>query len=1618
MSKRILALILCMVLVITSCTKKENGEVNQPVDVEKEYDEDKFELTALKSDKQGIDNSSGFQLISKDKMRKSHVERNLHIVPEEEFKIEEISDTVFNILPLNSLDNDKIYQVMLNDELYEYSWAFQTKKEFKIESTLPGDGNNYVPVHSGIEMYFSLGSLKEMDEYFEIVPKVEGSFIQNDSSVIFVPQSLEYNTRYTVTIKKGFGLADGSQELKEDHAFSFITKTDDLAKIYFETPLINIAESNVKAIGANINNQYNDSEFAINIYQYKEADKFAEDIKKYADTGKFPDDIQNDGRMSNIRTINQKPFVDTKYSYNSKALFELPKELEKGCYLLEFSTEGADSKVFMQINDMMMYNTIFGEQILVYALDSVTSKGIKNANVFLNGEKLGSTDENGALTANKRAEDYKTVFMKLEADGYNDFVYADSELFKYHYYRDMNYAAEYFRYLDTDRPVYLPTDTVNVWGFARRRHDGAVNKVRIDLVETYTGMTINSKEVELTDIGTYETQFELKNATSGGLRINVYDNDFEVFSKYVEVRKYSKPLYTFSGDPSKKIMYSGDDLKYKINAGFFDGNPVPDLKVKVNAYAYGGYGFIDYGNTEQEAVLNEKGEKNVDISTVVNSVSWRPVTVYINSFNNEAEDMSVNLYDSVTVFPKDKMIEMVRNADNPTTVDIRFHELVIRDYNSNYFDYDDLRGNPLDADFNVVITEIYYEKEKIGESYDFINKVNRVVYDYKRVENIVYNESVSIAGGMGNVQIPDYDKDRSYKITASYYEANGGTIQEEVTVDGRFRPYNRMSYSLENNDNKEDYRLNENISMELVYDNNTISNSDNDSLILMFARNGLVDYMSFDSTNIQFPFKEEYISAVSIQGIYVVNGYMYPVSSHASYDVTERQMYFDVATDKEDYSPGEEVTLNIRAFDENNNPCVADINVSVVDEAYFAVFEKDVNTLFDLYFGRYRFATWNPGVIKSYLSNVDPYTDGPGMPEMGGGGGNDNVFRDDFDDTAAFETVTTGKDGKATIKFKLPDNLTSWRITYQGISDKLYAGSGQKNITAGLPFFVDLIMGDEYLKDDNISISLRTFGTAAVAGEEVDYSISVVNKETGKKADLKQKGVIGDYTNILLGKQDEGSYEIYVTAASKNNKDAIKEEFSVVESYVYFNNTSYYKLTEQTVLDEVYSNAVITLFNESSSDFYNSLDSIYSGGGNRIDQTVSSMLAAKYVNDNFDADLDFSQDELLAKLSEYEAAESYRYMGYKLLPYAEVDMEITVKLANLIDDEYLNAKFKRYFDEVLIENTDYSIDISAALWGLSNYREPVLLKIYDLLDNNQELGTRDKIYLALALTELGDKKTANKCYREFISTATQSGDYLYYDNKQNDTDNYEITALLSVLGSKLKNYDTGDRLFRYVYKNPSKMTLSNFEQLIYIMSRDIMKLDEIKDLFGEVTVTADGTKKAYELKLFDRESLAISKDKIKDVKFSGINGSIACKVDALGSKNDLDKNKSDEMSLGISYKLANTTSEQNKYKQSELVAVSITPGFAPVVEHGVYEITYVIPSGFRYVRTGTEEFWASEDGQKLTFYYSYDRRYPVKTVVFHMQSAQKGEYTVDYVVIKENMEAKLNYVDKRVLTIE
>ncbi|QSX05749.1 hypothetical protein JYG23_13955 [Sedimentibacter sp. zth1] len=1641
MLKRIIALLLCVAFLLTACSNKTDTTINntdstddlpqgEVVLATKDNKTllDNFKLTATKASAEGIESTSGFTLTSKSEIQKDTIKSNLKIIPQTDFNIEEVSSTVYNIVPTANLKNNSVYQIKFNEDEEIYSWAFQTKKNLQITETIPCDGSNYVPAQTGIEMYFTLNEIENIEEYFEIEPHVEGRFEQKNGMVVFAPsEKLVNSCKYTVTIKKDLSAKNSDETLKDDYTFSFQIEDEEAYSICIE-PFRNIYEGNVKFIEGYLDREYENEECIVNIYKYDSYDSFEKCVINYINLNKLEDDCTEDENLTLTSSVAQKPYMVETY-YRKKAVYELPKDLAKGYYLTEIVyKDNIKRYVFLQINDLLIYNANTQSETFVFVADGKTNKGIGDVSVCKNNEFIGKTKDEGVLI--KKIEDKKivdekindTFYMTFKKEGYNNFIFAknciDNTYYDYRYRQRTNNSTDYFIYLDTDRPVYLPTDTINVWGFLRYRDDRLTKNVRIDLVENETKIILDSKKAEISEIGSYETYFDINNITSYGCCIKVYDNDILVDSRGVSIAKYTKPLFKLSGKLDKEYLYSGDDLSYKLNANFYDDAPYPNLKVDYRTCLLKNGSNIQYTEKSNVLALDENGEYTTKVNTDVKANTWRPQTIYVYCFNNEAEDKQVKCYNTSKVFPKKVMLEVEQNnKKEPKKFDILLHKLDLANYNADENDYTSLRSDPMSGKVKLNIVERYCETKKIGEEYDYINKVNVIKYKSYEIENTVIDEYVDISNGLYNFEIPNFNSEREYKITA-YYEDGIGGIYEEFWI-GRYFNYanDDKIYQIEHKKScdssyKFSYRVNEEVNLQLTYNGIPVENSNNDNLVLLMLRENIVDYNIGEDTSVELNFEEKYIPNVQLEGIYIKDGFMYPIrySSGVDYDETERKISFDVSTDKDNYKPGDEVTLNIKAYDENYKPCKADVNISIVDEAYFAVFGKSTDTLGELYATYY-----GTSILNSYMSNI--YSIPEEMcPEMGGGGGYDDVLRDDFRDTNVFDTITTNDDGSLTYKFKLADNLTSWRITHQAISDKMYAGSGTKNITVSLPFYVNLIMGDEYLKEDKICATLRTFGTEATEGEKVQYTVKIKNKATLEEKEYKVTGIIGEYTNIYLDKLDLGEYEIYAYGSYSDFKDGVKKDFRVADSLIYFNNTDYYKLTDDTVLDEVCSNAVITLFNESKSDFYNSLKNIsYGYGGRRIDQTVTSMIANKYMNEYFDANQSYNEKDLLDELAKYESKNG----GYKLLPYSKENTELTAKLINLYSNNYMDAKVKRYFYNIIDSAENYNTDVAAALWGLSNYKEPVLLTVYNLLEN-EELEVRDKLYLSLALTEFGDYGTAYKYYKEILDkNVITKANYLYLDNSINDVDSYELTSLMSVLGLELGDINNSDNLFKYIYNVPSEYTLSNLEQLMYITNRDIMSLEEIKNLFGEITVTVDGKSKDYKLKFFNTESFSIQKEKIKDIRFTNIKGEIACNVDALGNKDDLDKNKTIRFSLDVSYGLEKGGLGQTEFKQSDLLKVIITPTIKPSVESLYYEITYIIPAGFRFMETDNKnESYVKQNGQKITGMCSYNNKDGVKPMIIYMQAVQPGEYAIDYVVMKDLFSSDLNYIEKSKLIIK
>ncbi len=160
-----------------------------------------FEVVAEKSTDSGIETGTNFIITSEKNYSARTLKKVVALNPSTDFSLDKVDSKTYVLTPSDKLKDDSIYNIYVSKdgEKIDKSWAFQTKADFKVVSTLPANNTTFVKRNSGIEMYFSK-PVTSIDGFFEISPKVNGNFEYKDKCVIFKPESLSLDTSYEVTI--------------------------------------------------------------------------------------------------------------------------------------------------------------------------------------------------------------------------------------------------------------------------------------------------------------------------------------------------------------------------------------------------------------------------------------------------------------------------------------------------------------------------------------------------------------------------------------------------------------------------------------------------------------------------------------------------------------------------------------------------------------------------------------------------------------------------------------------------------------------------------------------------------------------------------------------------------------------------------------------------------------------------------------------------------------------------------------------------------------------------------------------------------------------------------------------------------------------------------------------------------------------------------------------------------------------------------------------------------------------------------------------------------------------------------------------------------------------------
>ncbi|MEI7621409.1 MAG: Ig-like domain-containing protein [Candidatus Moraniibacteriota bacterium] len=1599
-----------------------------------------FALAPNKTDVAGIEPDASFVLKASKDLSEATIKKTVSFKPAVDFSVTKIKKLAlgaspalaadqanaqdlpyqYEIKPTGELEKGKVYQVAIANEQIadrDYQWAFQIKAPFGVTETFPAKKATSVPSNSGIEIQFNRNLPENAGEYFEISPKVEGSFEVKMDRLYFKPQKLDNLKIYTVTIKQGLVSKDDGEILKEDYVFSFEAlegdgnfsdsdkiSFEDRTNMYTEKKIVEVTPQMQPLIKFDVYQDYYYSEdkkqekyeawlekitknkkVSLEVYKLDSSDEFR---SSYTNSQNWNLTWSKHGGKKPVETFQpeeNKKILSISAEENEGGILQLPENLAEGYYFFKIKKEIGKKMIddygWIVVSRIAQYSSLQGNTGLIWAYDFENRKPLEQAEIsFLeqkgNLQNLAKSNEKGlakfdlpeTLKNNPDEDniDYGPQFFKLAGNGFEKIMVANIEK------SVIKRADRYWEVLTIDKTKYHPTDKINFWGVLknRRGEDLTKKKLKIGIFENSTiGFSLKnaiiSQEVEISKFDTVTGSIQFTGLPIGYYGVTIFSaENEEIYSQAnFEVANYQKPSYQIEVQAEQDAVYAGQEVAVKVKANFFDGTPVSNLELAYTIIDQSAYNSsLSSDETERGEEIKEKkeilkldenGTARVVHRTIVNKktkltqdycrFTFEPVlgeefvdsfsasvdvfnsTVGIKAENQEAEKNKFEIVLSAFALdPQRKLTEEERSTKKANY-----------DYGYNFDDY--IHGLRVDQKINAKLIRQWQEKTQTGQEYDYISKKQQATYEYEDREEVVEEfEGITDQNGQWKFskEIKPQNPLDSYKLVFNGIDGQGNSFQMEDNVFYGNYPY----YSVVLNINKKVFKSGERVHLEVI------ENSPEDAPIVpqtLFYRyqNDIDGVVVENGKTFEEEFSESFAPNVSYIGVVLTKyGFQETESVFAGFDEKTKELKLEITLEKENYRPGEEVRAKLALKDVNGQPVSTQVNVSVIDQA---LLEQDdeinrVNILRDLYSHDSGFPVT---AYTEYLKKLN--SDGG----RGGGGDPRRVFMD----IPYYQNLETDAEGKAQIVFKLPDNLTGWVINARAFDTKqMMAGQAQKVISAGLPFFVDTVLNENYLTGDNPQIKVRFFGQEYQAGNSVDYAVKIKDLNFEQKAST---------TNLVayvsLGALPVGEHEIEISAKQGDKEDKLIRKISVKDSYFSKSESVAYDLSENLKNIQTGENnfTELVFVDKGKGKFFGFLNGVVETGGSRLDQVTANFMAEKLLAENyyqqkFKKDLDLSDF-----YGEFHGDNSEK-TGLSLFgSYGEPNLENSAKVADAVPDATDKDNLKSYFSRTLIESRTDIHRIAKALYGLACLGEPVLSKINAVKVYEKDLAIDDKIYLALALAKQGDLEGARTYYDTEIKSAIKiEGEQAWLEAGDIPVENEKLTATLGILTARLNDQTLTEKIWNYLESHRPQRDLNILEKVLMV-EEQLKKIPTQKASFELKT-----NKRNEKITLINGQSasLRLSKDEINSLEFSKVEGSIQVLSIFENSQTQFLQNDKN-------FEIARTFSVENKkgqnFSEGDLVKVS----FAVKLKEGArgenYQLRDSLPSGLRPVAYQSEDWY-------------------------------------------------------------
>lgn len=1531
------------------------------------------ELVPSATDASGITTSGSFTLRSLTSMPAVELAAGLVVEPPVDLVVEPgPTALVATVRPASPLVENARYRIHLlaPDGALVGDWTFRTGGPLHAVRTLPDNETTQVPLDTGIEVEFDQDGVSDIAAHFSIDPAVDGEFEAHGRTWAFVPSGpLDPSTLYTVTVRAGLGIEGSSHVLESDVRFSFETsgpggETADL-RIRFDRPMHEARPNERSAIPVQV---YGDTGEAIagtrEVIVYGLGTlAAARDAAVTLATDRDWAIRSSNGAVPTGGLVQAGSFEATVGLRWPNQYLELPTGFAAGWYLVEIPQDGRDAQLVLQVTDLATFVLVSESRTIAWVNDLARDAATAGASIRLpDGSTLGTTDAAGLLDAATPA-----VLLRTTGDGApgplvistgdgRSIITMPAGPGPGFWFERGDASSKWWHLLGTDREQYRMTDTIRVWGLVRSRADRSVpSDLELRLFHGWSidGPPIARQAVEGTSRGAIVGTVEIRDLPSGSYQVALFAGEEIVAQTGVQVTDIRKPTFQVQVDAGRRAYITGETVVARASASFFDGSSAPGLRLRVSASAV-------RGDDDREVTLDAAGE--AELTYVATTSSPGPEGGSVNASPADPEEGASHGDASFVVFPSTVWIDAEAElADEVVTISGRLSrvDLAAVDEQMAAGWWGDPSGEAVAGGrVAIVVDRVTWRPVQVGTTYDFLLKKSVPLLRYEReVSRLATFDPTSAADGSFVQSLP-FTGEGGVEITLRATDAQGRVIERALWAatprasSSSAYPYLETPVGACTGAVSLAASIGEDVTLTMRSGEGTPS-AEGRTLFIV-GHLGIEDAQITTEAAFRRAFTDADLPSVTVRAVRMSPaGYLMTNDVVVRVDEADTSIDVTVEADRPGYAPGEDAAVRVTTTRSNGAPISADVVVQAIDLKLYAIAAANPISTTSL------MAPVPAGFTDAYITHhvpAPPREDGCGATTGGGDP------REDFQDTATFQLIRTGADGRGSATFPLPDDITSWVVSATAMGDGLESGTASIEVPVSLPFFVDAAIAPEYLVGEQPILQLRAFGDGLERGQPVRFTIAAPSLGLDPTV---IEGTAFQPARAALPILTLGEHELTITGervAGPELSDSVRRTLRVVPTRLRTTRTS-----TELVADRLQPRGGDGLTSYVVSDggqgsLVSVLQELAAGTSARFDAALAAELARAMLVD------DFNFDAASLPESGFDGrAIGHPSEGLAVLPYASADLALTARTA-LVAPERVPGTF---LGEALRTAAD---DASAsrerrilALAGLAGVGEDVLRELRAEVADG--LTVRERVWLALGLLEAGDETGARSIERSILLEHGQRLDrWVRLDIGTTTPERMEATASVMLLAARLRDPVAAD-LSRYLLDNPTPEYLPALEQVGF--ARSAMAWLPRGD--ARFAWTVDGERHEETLASGATFTLTLTPDQQASLVVERLSGEI------LVTSTWAADARYDELPADPTITVRRSVSPTDHAPADALVRVTLDVTFDAEALEGCYQVTDLLPSGLSPV-VATDS-WGDPDvitpyeveGQRVSWCVGTDR---------------------------------------------